>query len=71
MWLRLICPGNMHGCIRNVTCIPLHQGSFLLAGTPLPGRTMVGVEDVPSQDSMRNVSSMPFSGSEQSQVEKR
>ena len=32
---------------------------------------MVGVEDVPSQDSMRNVSSMPFSGSEQSQVEKR
>ena len=32
---------------------------------------MVDVEDVPSQDSMRNVSSMSFSDSEQSQVENR
>ena len=39
-WLRLICPGNLQGCSRNVTHIPLPQASFLLADTPPPGRIL-------------------------------
>ena len=38
--LRLVCPGNLHRCIRKVTHTPKHQASFLLAGTSPPSRTI-------------------------------
>ena len=38
--LRLVCPGNLHRCIRKVTRTPKHQASFLLEGTPPPSRTL-------------------------------
>ena len=52
---------------------PQAQAGFLLAGTPPPGRTLWcgGVEDVPSQESKKNVSSMSFTASEWPQTKKR
>ena len=69
--LRLVCPGNLHRCVRKVTHTPKHQASFLLAGTPPQAGPYGGAEDVPSQHLMRNVSSMSFAGSEQPWMEKR
>ena len=69
--LRPVCPGNLHRCTRKVTHVPSTRLASSWSNASSRQDPTVGDRDVPSQDPIRNVSSMSFADSEWSWVEKR